>query len=169
MIVSISYLFPNPSIPRKVNSVQCDRRTTHHSEINGIGWVPDLHDIVEDKPSIDQTVTAKRAAIVRVCRNRSEGKWDAIQTVRGHGYRITYGVPSGQWFHGFKNREPDLNLARFSSKIGNFKNMHQKPEIGGSTIKTTERVKENDSGITDTVTNVFAEKERGKEFGSARF
>ena len=47
--------------------------------------------------------------------------------------------------------------------------MHQKPEIGGSTIKTTERVKENDSGITDIVINVFAEKERGKEFGSARF
>ena len=54
--------------------------------------------------------------------------------------------------------------------------MHQKPEIGGSTIKTTLNPackKKNDSGITDTVTSVFAERERererGKEFGSARF
>ena len=48
--------------------------------------------------------------------------------------------------------------------------MHQKPEIGGSTIKTTLnpacKKKKNDNGIT-----VFAERkrERGKEFGSARF
>ena len=51
--------------------------------------------------------------------------------------------------------------------------MHQKPEIGGSTIKTTlnPACKKNDSGITDTVTSVFAERkrERSKEFGSARF
>ena len=51
--------------------------------------------------------------------------------------------------------------------------MHQKPEIGGSTIKTTlnPACKKNDSGITDTVTSVFAERkrERGEEFGSARF
>ena len=52
--------------------------------------------------------------------------------------------------------------------------MHQKPEIGGSTIKTTLNPackKKNDSGITDTVTSVFAERkrERSKEFGSARF
>ena len=51
--------------------------------------------------------------------------------------------------------------------------MHQLPEIGGSTIKTTLNPackKKNDSGITDTVTSVFAERERerGKEFGSAR-
>lgn len=163
MIVLMSYLFPNPSIPKEVNSVQCDRRTTHHSEIDCIGWVPDLHEIVEDKPSRDQTVTAKRAAMVRLCRSRSEGKWDAIETVRDHSYRITYGVPSGQWFHGLKNREPDLNLARFSSKMGNLKNMHQKPEISGSTIKTTlnPACKKNNSGITDAVTNVFAERARG--------
>ena len=36
---------------------------------------------------------------------------------------------------------------------------------------STQRVKKNDSGITDTVTSVFAERkrERSKEFGSARF
>ena len=50
--------------------------------------------------------------------------------------------------------------------------MHQKTEIGGSTIKTTlnPACKKIDSGITDAVTSVFAEREReGKEFGSARF
>jgi len=36
---------------------------------------------------------------------------------------------------------------------------------------STQRVKKIDNGVTDTMTSVFAERtrERGKEFGSARF
>ena len=51
--------------------------------------------------------------------------------------------------------------------------MHQnrKSVVQPSKPLSTQRVKKNDSGITDTVTSVFAERkrERSKEFGSASF